>query len=79
VDQDHPGGQEGGEEDVEVKGAGIDAVEKGGEGDGAEKDDGQEGGAVVVVEAVTGFEAGGREARFGGARFEKRGVQKAGV
>ncbi len=58
MDEEHPGGEEGGEQGVEVERAGIEAVEKSGEGDGAEEEDGDEGGAVVVVEAVTGFEIG---------------------
>ncbi len=59
MDQEHPGGQERGEKGVEVEGAGVDAVEESCEGDGAEADDGDEGGAVSVVEAVAGFEFGG--------------------
>jgi hypothetical protein len=58
VDEQHPGGEECGQKDVEVEGSGVDAVEESGEGDGAEDDGGEESGAVVVVEAVAGFEIG---------------------
>ncbi len=84
VDDDHPGGEEGGEKDIEMQGAGVGAVEEGGEDEGAEQDDGEEGGAVLVVEAVTGFEVGwGDEgfgdARFGGASVGDGRVEDAGV
>jgi hypothetical protein len=62
-----------------VERAKVDAVEKSGEGDRVEDDEGDEGGAVSVVEAVAGFEVGGRDARFRDARFERRGVGEAGV
>jgi len=58
VDEEHPGGEESGEQGVEVEGSGVDAIEEVDEGKGAEGDDGEEAAAVVVVEAVAGFEAG---------------------
>jgi hypothetical protein len=43
-----------------MEGAGIDATKEFGEREGGEEDEGEEAGAVVVVEAVTGFEVGVR-------------------
>ena len=39
VDEEHPGGEQGGEKGVEMKRAGIDAVEESGEGDGGQDED----------------------------------------
>ena len=52
-----------GEEGVEMERAGIETVKQGGEGYGAEQDDdGDEGGAIAMMEAVAGFEVGGGKA-----------------
>jgi hypothetical protein len=56
MDEQHPGGEERGQEDIEVEGAGVDVGEEIDEQEGTENDGGEEAGAVVVVEAVAGFE-----------------------
>jgi hypothetical protein len=56
VDEDEVSGDNDSEDEVEVDGFGFESREKRCEGDGGEEDSQQEGGAVVVVEVVAGFE-----------------------
>jgi hypothetical protein len=58
VDEEHPGGEERCQQSVKVKGSRIDAVQKIDKSQSAEGDDGEEAVAVLVMEAVAGFEAG---------------------
>jgi len=55
VDEEHPGGEERGEESVEMERAGIEMVKQCGEGYGAEQEDGDKRGAIAVMEAVARF------------------------
>jgi hypothetical protein len=73
VDEDEVSGQKASQDEVEAKRGWLDAGKKDGECDGREEDADQEGGAVLVVEAVAGFEA--IFAR--GWSVEKTGVHEA--
>jgi hypothetical protein len=79
MDEQHPGGEERCQKDVEVEGAGVDVGEETDECEGAEEDEGEEAGAVVVVEAVAGFEIGVRVVRVEDAGVEKSGIEGAGI
>jgi hypothetical protein len=72
VDEEHPGSEQRGKKNVEMERTGIEVVKKSGERDGGKKKGGNEGGAIAMVEAVTGFEVRGRE-----VGFEEGPVQQA--
>ena len=56
VDEDEVAADQASEDEVEVDGLGFEVREKYCEGDGGEKDSGEEGCAVAMVEVVASFE-----------------------
>ena len=61
VDEDEVGEDEATEDEVEPDRFGREMGQQDGEGDGGEKDTGDEGAALTVVEVVAGFEVAGVE------------------
>jgi hypothetical protein len=57
VDENEVAGDEASEDQVEVDGFGFEVGKKHREGDGGERNSGEEGGAVAVMEVVPSFEA----------------------
>lgn len=71
VDEQHPGGKQRREQDVEVKRASVETVKQRCEGDGADCDEGDKECAVSVVKAVTRLKIGVKVADVERARVEQ--------